>query len=141
MYTFVLTIHIIVTIGLIGLILVQRGRSSGLIEALGGVESIFGTKTNAFFVKLTVFLAVMFFVTSISLAYLDKRKNASLLETVGKQKTMVEETVKKEVSKEQPLQEQNQQEKVPQEQTSKETVPGVEKNSVQTPKVDETQPE
>jgi len=79
MYGFVLTIHIITVIVLIGIILIQRGRSSGLIEALGGVESIFGTKTNAFFVKATAFLFVLFFATSITLAYLSKNMNNSLL--------------------------------------------------------------
>jgi len=66
--------------GLIAIILVQRGRSGGLVEALGGVESIFGTKTSAFFVKLTVVLAIMFFVTSVSLAYLSKERGKSLLD-------------------------------------------------------------
>jgi preprotein translocase subunit SecG len=66
--------------GLIAVILVQRGRSGGLVEALGGVESIFGTKTSAFFVKVTVVLAIMFFVTSISLAYLSKERGKSLLD-------------------------------------------------------------
>ncbi len=96
MYTFILTIHIIVTISLIGIILVQRGRSSGLIEALGGVESIFGSKTNTFFVKTTVFLAITFFVTSISLAFLSKTRSTSLIERELKR----EEKVKTQPSKE-----------------------------------------
>ncbi len=80
MYTFILTIHVVIVIALIGIILVQRGRSSGLIEALGGVESIFGSKTNTFFVRATVFLAVVFFITSITLAYLSKTRSTSLIE-------------------------------------------------------------
>jgi len=80
MYNVVLTIHVVVVLGLVGVILVQRGRSGGLVEALGGVESIFGTKTNNFFVKMTVILAICFFSTSISLAYLSKRKGESLME-------------------------------------------------------------
>jgi len=83
MYAFVLTIHIITVIVLIGIILVQRGRSSGLVEALGGVESIFGTKTNSFFVKATAFLFVLFFITSITLAYLSKNMSNSLLNKVS----------------------------------------------------------
>ena len=80
MYTFLLIIHIFIVIGLIGVILVQRGRSGGLIEALSGAESVFGTKTNAFLVKTTVTLAISFFVTSVALAYLSKEKGKSLLE-------------------------------------------------------------
>jgi preprotein translocase subunit SecG len=81
MYNVILILHILVAIGLMGAILIQRGRSGGLIEALGGVESIFGTKTSSFFVKLTVILAILFFLTSISLAYISKQKGKSLLDT------------------------------------------------------------
>lgn len=80
MYNFVLVIHVVVVVGLVGVILIQRGRSGGLIEALGGVESIFGTKTSAFFVKMTVILAILFFITSISLAYLSKQRGKSLMD-------------------------------------------------------------
>jgi len=79
MYNVILVVHVIVVVALMGMILVQRGRSGGLVEALGGVESIFGTKTSAFFVKLTVILAVGFFLTSISLAILSKEKGKSLM--------------------------------------------------------------
>ena len=80
LFTLILVFHVFVVIGLIAVILIQRGRSGGLIEALGGVESIFGTKTSAFFVKVTVVLAVLFFVTTISLAYLSKQRGKSLLD-------------------------------------------------------------
>jgi len=79
MYDLVLIVHVIVVVALIGMILIQRGRSGGLVEALGGVESIFGTKTSAFLVKVTVVLAVCFFLTSISLAYLSKARGRSLM--------------------------------------------------------------
>jgi preprotein translocase subunit SecG len=85
MYNLILFIHIIIVIALMGIILIQRGRSGGLIEALGGVESIFGTKTSSFFVRLTVILAVLFFLTSISLAYLSKERGKSLIEKYIKQ--------------------------------------------------------
>lgn len=80
MYTIALIIHIVVALSLIAVILIQRGRSGGLVEALGGIESIFGTKTSSFFVKLTVVLAILFFVTSVSLAYLSKEKGKSLMD-------------------------------------------------------------
>ena len=79
MYNLVLVIHVIVAFSLIGMILIQRGRSGGLVEALGGVESIFGTKTSSFFVKVTVVLVILFFLASISLAYLSKQKGKSLM--------------------------------------------------------------
>jgi len=79
MYNIVLTLHVIISLTLVALILIQRGRSGGLIEALGGVESIFGTKTSSFFVKATVVLAILFFLASISLAYLSKEQGKSLM--------------------------------------------------------------
>lgn len=90
MYNAVLIFHIFITVGVIGVILVQRGRSGGLIESLGGVESIFGTKTSSFFVKITVVLAILFFVTAISLAYLSKEKGKSLIDKYEKNMPKVE---------------------------------------------------
>jgi len=83
MYNIVLTLHVLISLALIAFILVQRGRSGGLIEALGGVESIFGTKTSSFFVKATVVMAVLFFLASISLAYLSKEQGKSLMSKYG----------------------------------------------------------
>lgn len=80
LYALILLFHVFVVIALISVILIQRGRSGGLIEALGGVESIFGTKTSSFFVKVTVVLAILFFLTTISLAYLSKQRGKSLLD-------------------------------------------------------------
>ena len=97
MYNVVLVIHVIVAISLIAMILIQRGRSGGLVEALGGVESIFGTKTSSFLVKVTVGLAITFFLTSTSLAFLSKAKGRSLM---GKYKSTFEST---EISEEVPL--------------------------------------
>ena len=83
LYTLLLILHTLVVISLVGVILIQRGRSGGLVEALGGVESIFGTKTSALLVKITVTLSILFFVTSISLAYLSKQRGKSLIEKYG----------------------------------------------------------
>jgi preprotein translocase subunit SecG len=83
LYNLLWILHVIVVIGLIGIILIQRGRSGGLVEALGGVESIFGTKTSAMLVRGTVILAVIFFTTSISLAYLSKERGKSVVERYG----------------------------------------------------------
>lgn len=82
MYNFIFAVHIVVVIGLITIILIQRGRSGGLVEALGGVESIFGTKTSNFLVKATVTLVILFFLTSISLVYFSKQRSKSLIEKV-----------------------------------------------------------
>ncbi|MBD3264254.1 MAG: preprotein translocase subunit SecG [Candidatus Omnitrophica bacterium] len=78
-YNVIIGLHVVIALGLIAVILVQRGRSGGLIESLGGVESIFGTKTSSFFVKITVVLSILYFGTSISLAYLSKQKGKSVV--------------------------------------------------------------
>lgn len=81
MFAFVITIHIIACALLILIVLVQQGRGGGLIGSLSSAESIFGTKTNAFLIKSTSVLAVVFFVTCLALAFLSMRKNKSLIET------------------------------------------------------------
>lgn len=81
MFAFVITIHIIACALLILIVLIQQGRGGGLIGSLSSAESIFGTKTNTFLIKSTSVLAVIFFVTCLSLAFLSMRKSKSLIET------------------------------------------------------------
>ena len=83
LYNLVLSFHVLVVASLVTIILIQRGRSGGLVEALVGVESIFGTKTSALLVKVTVTLVIFFFLTSISLAYLSKQRSKSLIERMN----------------------------------------------------------
>lgn len=89
MYNFLMVLHVLIVITLIGAILVQRGRSGGLVEALGGVESIFGTKTHSVMVRITVGLAIAFFTTSLSLAYLSKQRGKSVMERMGSDTSVV----------------------------------------------------
>ena len=95
MYNVILVFHVIVSLALVSFILIQRGRSGGIVEVLGGVESIFGTKTRSFFVKATVVLAVLFFVFSIYLAYLSKQQGKSLMDKYADQ-AQTEEAAKSE---------------------------------------------
>ena len=39
---------------------IQRGRGAGLVEALAGAESLFGTKTSDYLVKATTILQYCF---------------------------------------------------------------------------------
>ena len=75
-------LHVIVCILLITLVLIQRGRGSGLVESFAGVESMFGTKTNAFLTRTTTVLSVVFFFTCLSLAIISVRQSKSLLANV-----------------------------------------------------------
>ena len=81
MYALMILIHIIACSLLILIVLIQQGRGGGLIDNLSSAESIFGTKTNIFLVKSTSVLAVIFFFTCLSLAFLSIQKSKSLIET------------------------------------------------------------
>ena len=82
MMGFVITIHLIACVLLIVLVLIQRGRGSGLVESFAGVESMFGTKTSAFLTRATTVCAVLFFITCLVLAILSVRQSKSLLAKV-----------------------------------------------------------
>jgi preprotein translocase subunit SecG len=90
MMTIIIMIHVVVCIVLIGIVLIQRGRGSGLVESLSGVESVFGTKTSAFLTKSTTVLSIMFFVTCLSLAVLSVRQSKSLMRNVKEQPAQTE---------------------------------------------------
>ena len=85
MYAFVLVVHVIVCLVLVFVVLLQAGRGGGFSDMLGGgqPQSLFGTQTNAFMVKVTEVCAVLFIVTSLVLGMLSTQQGRSL---VGKQK-------------------------------------------------------
>jgi preprotein translocase subunit SecG len=66
---------VIVSISLIGVVLLQSGRSAGLSGAIsGGAEQLIGKQKargiDAVLGKATVVLAILFFVLTITVAYL-----------------------------------------------------------------------
>ena len=75
----IITIHVIACVLLIILILIQRGRGGGLAESFSDVESMLGTKTNAFLTRTTTVLSVLFFITCLSLAVLSIKQSRSLM--------------------------------------------------------------
>jgi preprotein translocase subunit SecG len=75
----IVAIHVIVCVSLIGIILIQRGRGGGLVDSLSGMESVFGTKTTAFLTRSTSVLAVIFFLTCLSLGFFSLRQSRSLI--------------------------------------------------------------
>jgi len=78
----VVVLHIIICVGLIGIVLVQRGRGGGFVEGFSGLESVFGTKTSDFLTKMTTTLAVTFFLTCLILAFLSLKQSKSLMRDV-----------------------------------------------------------
>ena len=89
MYIFLLVIHVIVCLVLILVVLLQAGRGGGFSDMLGGgqPQSLFGTQTNAFMVRATEVCAVVFIITSLSLAILSTQRGKSL---VSKQRLLRE---------------------------------------------------
>ncbi len=76
---FILCIHIIVCVLLVITILMQAGRGGGLAESFASAESMFGTQTNAFMVRVSTVLASIFIITSLTLAFYSSKKDKSLM--------------------------------------------------------------
>ena len=97
MTTTILTVvHILAAIGIIGLVLIQHGKGAdagaafGAGAAGGASGSVFGAQGSGNFLsRSTAILATVFFVTSLSLAYLaqSNKEPTSLLEKVQTQTT------------------------------------------------------
>jgi preprotein translocase subunit SecG len=82
MFTILLTLHVIISLILIGLVLLQPGEGRGLSETFGGgmAESLLGSKASNFLTKATAVFATLFFVVSISLTALTARSTKSVFE-------------------------------------------------------------
>ncbi|MDA8234764.1 MAG: preprotein translocase subunit SecG [Clostridia bacterium] len=64
-------IHILVSLGVIAVVLLQSGKSAGLSGAItGGAETLFGKKKgmDEFLSKITTFVAFGFLATSLALS-------------------------------------------------------------------------
>jgi preprotein translocase subunit SecG len=73
MYQIVLSIHVLIAVALIALVLLQQGKgaSMGAAFGAGASQTVFGSQGSAsFLMKITAVLAVLFFITSLSLGYL-----------------------------------------------------------------------
>ncbi|WP_079506877.1 preprotein translocase subunit SecG [Mesobacillus jeotgali] len=74
MHTFLTILLVIVCIGLIGVVLLQSGKSAGLSGAIsGGAEQLFGKQKarglDLVLHRVTVVLSVLFFVLTIAVTY------------------------------------------------------------------------
>ncbi len=73
-------IHIIVSIFLIGVVLLQRGKGADMGASFGGSSSqtVFGSRgPGNFLSKLTTIAAVIFIITSFTLAFVGSSKRGS----------------------------------------------------------------
>ena len=92
--TIITVIHVLLAAALIALVLFQRGKGAeaGAAFGAGASGTVFGAKgSSSFLTRTTGVLAALFFVTSLSLAYLGSRRQAptSVIESAS----VVEESV------------------------------------------------
>lgn len=73
LFTLILILHVLVGLGVIGLVLLQHGKGADMGAAFGSGASgsLFGATGSANFLsRTTAVLATLFFLTSLSLSYL-----------------------------------------------------------------------
>lgn len=94
LHNVILIIHVLVAAGVIGLVLIQQGKGADAGAAFGGGASstVFGSEgSGSFLTRATGILATIFFITSLTLAYLSTEKitPTSVVDTVKEQKVDV----------------------------------------------------
>lgn len=92
MQTTVLIIHTLIALGIIILVLVQRGKGAETGAAFGGGASgtVFGSRgSTSFFSRATAILATAFFATSLTLAWISSQ-------TAGAPESLIEDIVTEE---------------------------------------------
>ncbi len=79
MYTLTVVIHLIVCFLMIAAILLQAGKGAEIGAAFGGSsQTVFGSRgPGTFLSKVTVGAAIIFMLSSLSLALLSKRENTA----------------------------------------------------------------
>ena len=77
----VLVIHVLAALGVVGLVLMQHGKGADMGAAFGGGSSgsLFGSSGSANFLsRVTAVFATIFFITSMSLSFLQFEKTRSV---------------------------------------------------------------
>jgi len=82
-------LHIVACVGLIMIVLLQRGKGAGMGVAFGGSsQTVFGSAgATSFLHKITAAAAIIFMLTSLGLSvFFGRGVTSSLMENVTKQK-------------------------------------------------------
>ncbi|WP_166263232.1 preprotein translocase subunit SecG [Marinobacter caseinilyticus] len=77
METLVVVVHVVIAVALVGLVLIQQGKGADAGAAFGGgaSQTVFGSQgSGSFLTRTTTLLAIVFFVTSFSLAVFAKHR-------------------------------------------------------------------
>ena len=83
MFEMILAFHVLLSISLISLILLQQGKGADAGASFGGgggggSQTVFGSQGSAsFLTRVTAVMAILFFATSLTLAALSKRDATS----------------------------------------------------------------
>lgn len=75
--TLVVVVHVVIAVALVGLVLIQQGKGADAGAAFGGgaSQTVFGSQgSGSFLTRATTLLAIVFFVTSFSLAIFAKER-------------------------------------------------------------------
>jgi preprotein translocase subunit SecG len=86
MTTIVVIIHVIVSLALISIVLLQHGKGAGIGAAFGGSsQTVFGSTGAApFLAKLTAIVALIFMCTSLGLTFMGRQQAPSVMHGAGK---------------------------------------------------------
>jgi preprotein translocase subunit SecG len=82
MYALMIILHVVVSLALILIVLLQTGKGAEMGAGFGGGsnQTIFGSRGAATFLsKITTAAAVMFMLTSLSLAIMTKNRTGSVV--------------------------------------------------------------
>jgi len=93
MYAFLIVIHVIISLFLIAVILLQAGKGGGVADTFGGsqMQNMFGTKSTTVLTKITAVCAIGFVATCIALAVLSSRSTRSIIDNVKVPQTAASE--------------------------------------------------
>jgi preprotein translocase subunit SecG len=86
MHTIVVIIHVIVSLALVSIVLLQHGKGAGIGAAFGGSsQTVFGSTGAApFLAKLTAIVAILFMCTSLGLTFMGRQQAPSVMQGAGK---------------------------------------------------------
>ena len=82
MYTMLVILHVLVSLGIIAIVLLQAGKGADIGSAFGGggAQAVFGSMgTPTLLGKITVGVAIVFMLTSFSLAVLASKRAGSIM--------------------------------------------------------------
>jgi preprotein translocase subunit SecG len=85
LYYIIVTIHVLVSLFLILVVLLQTGKSGDLASAFGGggSQTVFGPRgTSNVLTKITTGAAVLFMITSLTLVFLSQQTSESVVDTL-----------------------------------------------------------